>query len=69
MLGSAESPRRLEFLELACNMAASDSESNMSGVDVTITAAHPSPFRDPTTGDEFDGQEIPESRDIQAFLD
>ena len=52
----AESPRRLEFLELACNMAASDSESNMSGVDVTITAVHPSPFRDPTTGDEFDGQ-------------
>eukprot|EP00439_Symbiodinium_sp_Y106_P044538 s4698_g5.t1 len=69
VLGSAESPRRLEFLELACNMAASDSESNMSGVDVTITAVHPSPFRDPTTGDEFDGQEIPESRDIQAFLD
>ena len=73
MLCSAESPRRLEFLELACNMAASDSESNMSGVDVTITAVHPSPFRDPTTGDEFDGQEIsfeaPESRDIQAFLD
>ena len=38
----------------------------MSGVDVTITAVHPSPFRDPTTGDEFDGQEIsfvpPESR-------
>ena len=64
---------RLEFLELACNMAASDSESSMSGVDVTITAVHPSPFRDPTTGDEFDGQEIsfeaPESRDIQAFLD
>ena len=40
---------------------------------MTITAVHPSPFRDPTTGDEFDGQEIsfvlPESRDIQAFLD
>ena len=54
-------------------MSASDSESNMSGADVTITAVHPSPFRDPTTGDEFDGQEIsfepPESRDIQAFLD
>ena len=30
----------------------------MSGADVTITAVHPSPFRDPTTGDEFDGQEI-----------
>ena len=46
----------------------------MSGVDVTITAVHPSPFRDPTTtGDEFDGQEIsfeaPESRDVQVFLD
>ena len=53
----AESPRRLESLELACNMAASDSESSMSGVDVTITAVRPSPFRDPTTGDEFDGQE------------
>ena len=39
-------------------MSASDSESNMSGADVTITAVHPSPFRDPTTGDEFDGQEI-----------
>ena len=39
-------------------MPASDSESNMSGADVTITAVHPSPFRDPTTGDEFDGQEI-----------
>ena len=52
----AESPRCLESLELACNMAASDSESSMSGVDVTITAVHPSP-RDPTTGDEFDGQE------------
>eukprot|EP00439_Symbiodinium_sp_Y106_P057252 s1078_g8.t1 len=57
-------------------MAASDSESSMSGVDVTITAVHPSPFRDirdPAAGDEFDGQEIsfepPESRDIQAFLD
>ena len=54
-------------------MAASDSESGMSGADVTITAVHPSPFRDPTTGDEFDGQETsfeaPESRDIQAFLD
>ena len=25
---------------------------------MTITAVHPSPFRDPTTGDEFDGQEI-----------
>ena len=33
------------------------SESNMSGVDVTITAVHPSPLRDSTTGDEFDGQE------------
>ena len=45
----------------------------MSGVDVIITAVHPSPFGDPTTGDEFDGQEIPfeapESRDIQVFLD
>ena len=57
-------------------MAASDSESSLSGADVTITAVHPSPFRDPTTGDEFDGQgisfksfEAPESRDIQAFLD
>ena len=40
-------------------MSASDSESNMSGADVTITAVHPSPFRDPTTGDEG----------IQAFLD
>ena len=54
-------------------MAASDSESSLSGADVTITAVHPSPFRDPTTDDEFDGQEIsfeaPESRDIQAFLD
>ena len=42
-------------------------------MDVTITAVHPSPFRDPATGDEFDGQEIsfelPESRDVQAFLD
>ena len=38
VLCSAEGPRRLEFLELACNMAASDSESSMSGVDVTITA-------------------------------
>eukprot|EP00439_Symbiodinium_sp_Y106_P082856 s1490_g22.t1 len=54
-------------------MSASDSASNMSGADVTITAVHPSPFRGPTTGGEFDGQEIsfepPESRDIQAFLD
>ena len=53
MLCSAESPRRLEFLELACNMAASDSESNISGVDETIIVVHPSPFRDPTTGDEY----------------
>ena len=40
---------------------------------MTIIAVHPSLFREPTTGDEFDGQEIsfeaPESRDIQAFLD
>ena len=54
-------------------MAASDSESSMSGIDIIITAVHPSPFRDPTIGDEFDGQEISfeasESRDIQAFLD
>ena len=60
-------------MKLFRTMSASDSESNMSGADVTITAVHPSPFRDPTTGDEFDGQEIsfepPESRDIQAFLD
>ena len=45
----------------------------MSGIDIIITAVHPSPFRDPTIGDEFDGQEISfeasESRDIQAFLD
>ena len=39
-------------------MSASDSESNMSGADITITAVHPSPFRGPITGDEFDGQEI-----------
>ena len=60
-------------MKLFRTMSASDSESNMSGADVTITAVHPSPFRDPTTGDEFDRQEIsfvpPESRHIQAFLD
>ena len=39
-------------------MSASDSESNMSGADITITTVHPSPFRGPITGDEFDGQEI-----------
>ena len=54
-------------------MAASDSESNVSGVDVTATGVHLSPFKDPNLDDEFDGQEIsleaPESRDIQAFLD
>ena len=38
----AESPSRQEFLELVRNMAASDSESSMSGVDVTITAVRPS---------------------------
>ena len=69
----AESPSCLEFLELVCSMAASDSESSMSGVDVTITAVHPSPFREPAAGDEFDGQEVsfepPESKDIHAFLD
>ena len=71
---SATNPGCLELANsLACNMAASDSESSLSGADVTIIAVHPSLFREPTTGDEFDGQEIsfeaPESRDIQAFLD
>ena len=45
----------------------------ISGVDTTMTAVHPSPFRDWTTGDEIDGQVIsfepPESRDIQIFFD
>ena len=53
-------------------MAASDSDSSLSGVDVTAAAVHFSPFRDPNIRDEFDGQEIPfeapESRDIQVFL-
>ena len=60
-------------VELNRSMAASDSESNVSGVDVTATGVHLSPFRDLNLGDEFDGLEIsfeaPESRDIQAFLD
>ena len=54
-------------------MTASDSETSVPGVDVTVTAVHPSPFRDPTTGDEIDGQEIPfeapEGRDVQVVLD
>ena len=66
-------PRLSRVSELTCNMAASDSETSVSGVDVTVTAVHPTPFRDPTTGDEFDGQEIsfeaPESRDVQVFLE
>ena len=65
-------PRLSRVRELPCNLAASDSESSVSGVDVAVTAVHPSPFRDPTTGHEFDGREIffeaPESIDVQAFL-
>ena len=64
------SPR---VIELNHSIVASDSESSVSGVDVTATGVHLSPFRDPNLDDEFDGQEIsfevPESRDIQAFLD
>ena len=52
---------------------ASDSESSVSGVDVTATGVHLSPFRDPNLGDEFGGQEIsfeaPESRDVQVLPD
>ena len=66
-------PRLSRVRELICDMTASDSETSVPGVDVTVTAVHPSPFRDPTTGDEFDGQEIsfeaPESRDVQVFLE
>ena len=41
-------------VELSRSMAASDSESTVSGVDVTATGVHPSPFRDSNLGDEFD---------------
>ena len=45
------SPR---VIELNHSMAASDSESSVSGVDVTATDVHLSPFRDPNLDDEID---------------
>ena len=57
----ADRPGIYRVIELSCTMAvsASDSESSVSGVDVTITQVHLSPFRGSTAEDEFAGQEIP----------
>ena len=44
--------------ELLRSVAASDSESSVSGVDVFAADVHPSPFRDQET-DEFAGHDIP----------
>ena len=53
-------------------MASSDGDSSVSGVDVSATAVHLSPFRDQTT-DILAGQDIPhdtpEGMDIQVYLD